>query len=375
MSTGSGTHLPAPARGQVYRALYNATDFCSRQMLAEKCGISIPTLSRYLTELMDAGLIRYSGESRSTGGRRALGLTVVPDARFAVGISVTEQNVRIAAADLRLRELAYRLFSASSSALVAGDAPTLAQLLEGFLDANGLDRDKLLGVGVTLPGIISPDGGKALMAPPLGLYDVPLDNLTRDIPYPVHVENDGSASGYAEWFSRGRSGNMAYISLETGVGGAILLGGVPYVGDHSRSGEFGHICVEPGGLRCSCGKNGCLEAYCSARRIREELDVSLADFFRGLELHAPDHEMLWFDMLRHLAIGINTVHMALDSDVVLGGFLTEYMQPWLPTLKRYVAAGNPLGQNAEFVRLSTLRQNIAPLGAALHFVREFIGKA
>jgi predicted NBD/HSP70 family sugar kinase len=129
--------------------------------------------------------------------------------------------------------------------------------------------------------------------------------------------------------------------------------------------------VEPGGLTCHCGQRGCLEAYCSTRRIIENTGLSLNDFFQAVTRHDPACEALWFDMLRHLAIGINNINLALDCQVILGGLLSEYLEPWLPELKRYVSAGNPFGE-ADFLSLSTLRRHIAPLGVALYFIREFI---
>ena len=72
-----------------------------------------------------------------------------------------------------------------------------------------IDRKRLLGVGITVPGLLTADHARLLVAPTLGLRDVPLDGLIRSIPYQVHVENDGSASGHAEYFVRGRKGSMA----------------------------------------------------------------------------------------------------------------------------------------------------------------------
>lgn len=360
------------ARSRIYRYLYENRDFCAKQTLAKQCEISMPTLYQNLSELMDDGLVQYSGEEQSTGGRRAQGLAIVPDVRFAVGLSITETRLRLAAADLRLNELAYREEPFAAVSQLSGQAAAIRRVLDLFLDDNHLDRGRLLGVGITIPGIIAPECDHIIMAPTLHLTDTPLHGLTRDIPYPVFIENDASSSGYAEWFARGGQQNMAYLFLESGVGGAVLIGGVPYGGDSSRSGEFGHICVEPGGLPCSCGRRGCLEAYCSTRRVSDELGVSLSEFFDGVERHEPAYETLWWDMLRHLAIGINNIHMALDCDVVLGGLLSEYLPPYLPVLKRYVLAGNPFAENAGFVQLSKFRRHIAPLGAALHFVREFV---
>ena len=326
-----------PIRGRIYRTLYESREFCSKQTLAARCEISMPTLYQNLSELLAAGLVHYTGEGEFTGGRRAQGLDIVPEARVALGVSITE-----------------------------------GRIIEEFIDEFSIERGRILGVGVTIPGLLTADRTRILFAPTLGLRDVPLDELTRGLPYPVRVDNDGSASGLAEGYARGAKGNLAYLSLEDGVGGAVLMGGEPYTGDHIRSGEFGHICVEPGGLPCSCGRNGCLEAYCSARRIEETFGVSLDEFFDGVAAHEPAYESLLYDILRHLALAVNNIHMSLDCDIVLGGFLSEYLQPYLPMLRRYVQALDAFSEKGDYLQLSRLRRHITPLGAALYFIHDFI---
>ena len=359
-------------RSRIYRTLYDSRSLCSRRTLAESCAVSMPTLYQNLNKLIDEGLVCISGEEQSTGGRRAKGLEIVPDARFSVGISVSERSLRLVAADLRLQELAYASLPFDVRSCLDGSSPKVAAHLEDFLDAHALDRSRLLGVGVTVPGLVSEDRRLLYFAPTLNLRNLPMADLLGDVPYSVFVDNDGSASGHAEYFVRRSSWNMAYISLENGVGGAVLAGKSPYTGDHSRSGEFGHICVEPGGLCCSCGKMGCLEAYCSPLRIENSLGVSTEVFFQGVAEHVPEYEALLYDMLRHLAIAVNSIRMTLDCDVVLGGFLSEYLLPYLPILRRYVLAGNPFEEHADFVQFSTLRRHITPLGAALYFIRDFV---
>lgn len=366
-------------RSNIYRCLYEAKGFCSRQSLARELGLSMPTVYQNLAELMKAGLVRDSGEQQSTGGRRVSGLSIVPDARVAVGISVSEHHLRIAAADLLLNELAYQELENSPMASFADISGLLARSLEGFLDGFQIDRARLLGIGIALPAVMSPDSSHITAAPTLQLRDTSLAGLAESIPYPVYVENDATSGGHAEFFVRERnrssSRNMAYLSLENGVGGAILFDGVPYVGENRRSAEFGHMCVEPGGLRCTCGAQGCLEAYCSPRRILTNFGASLDEFFSCLEQGGPrfaEYSALWDNMLRHLAIGVNNIHMALDCDVVLGGYLSEFLAPYLPRLREYAAGMNYLVPDASYLHLSTLRRHTVPLGVALHFVTAFL---
>ena len=88
--------------------------------------------------------------------------------------------------------------------------------------------------------------------------------------------------------------------------------------------------------------------------------------------HDQTCELLWDNMLHYMAVGVYNIRMALDCDVVLGGFLSEYLGPYLPRLKEYAAALNPFEEEASYLHLSTLRRHAVPLGVALHFVADFL---
>lgn len=365
----TATERRRQTRGGIYRHIYKTKAFCSKQTLSYDLQLSLPTVYQHLKELMDAGLIRYSGAGLSTGGRKAKGLEITPEARVAVGVSISKNHLRMLLADLRLRELNYREAKVEPYTCLSQLEGLLLRELEALL--KGADQDRILGVGIALPGIISQDSRQLVFAPVLGLSDPSLEGLTKNIPYPVRIENDGSCGGYAEWFVRNDRKNIAYLSLENGVGGAVLVGGAPYEGDRRHSGEFGHICVEPGGRLCSCGKRGCLEAYCTTRRIQKDLGVSLETFFAGVENHIPEYESLWDDMLRYLAVGVNNIRMVLDCDVILGGILSEFLPPYMERLKEYVEQGNSFSPE-DCLHLSTLRKHTVPLGAALGFIVDFL---
>ena len=186
-------------RSNVYHYLYGAQEFCTRQSLAQALDLSLPTIYQNLTDLVDAGLVRYAGQSQSTGGRKASGLAIVPDARVAVGIALTEDRLRFSAADLRLNEIAYHKVSHTSNFEMEELGTLVARELEQFLDTYHIDRSRLLGVCIAMAGVTDPEGGHLLYAPTMHLRNVELSGLTRSIPYPTYVENDATCSGYAEW--------------------------------------------------------------------------------------------------------------------------------------------------------------------------------
>lgn len=235
-------------RNLIYRHIYNAREACTKQTIARDLGLSLPTVYQNLTELIEAGLVRYCGEQQSTGGRKAQLLDINAQAGIALGVSVMEDRLRLVATDLRLRELHFRKVPYNPRTDFEDFGFFLAQAIDDFIDDYELDRDKLLGVGIAIPGLISPEGGRLILAPTLHLENISLENLTSRIPCPTYVENDATGGGHAEWFTRDSRRNMAYLSLENGVGGAVLVGGSLFTGDNRRSGEFGHMCVEPEGL-------------------------------------------------------------------------------------------------------------------------------
>ena len=358
-------------RNQIYQYIYKAPG-CSKQEIADSLNFSMPTVHQNLNELTQAGLVRIDGVGESTGGRRPLQLTINENARFSLGVSVTESHFRIIAANLRLDEIAYQKYPHPHCNNMKEMGNFLAADLENFLNRFGLNREKLLGVGIALPAIFNTDRTCVVAAPTLNLRDQSIRPLICSIPYPVSVCNDATSGGYAEWYVQQDSDCMAYISLEGGVGGAILMNGVPYTGLNGRSGEFGHICVQPEGLSCKCGLRGCLEAYCSSDRISTDLGISVEQFFAGLEAGNLAYQTLWKDYLCHLASALATIRMVFDCRIVLGGYVAQYLAPFLKELRGLTASRDPFDDEAEYISLCHYPKHAVPLGAALHFINLFV---
>lgn len=360
-------------RKNVYHYFYNAESPRTKQDVAAALHLSLPTVTQNLRDLMDAGLIEYVGLDDSTGGRRARTMQLAADTRFSIGVELSPKHIRIIAIDLLAREIAFQRIACPFSK----DANYRQQLLAGvedFLDAFGLDRDRLLGVGVTLPGIINEARGLIEVAPILGIRKMSLSLLTELFPYPVFVENDASAGGYAEWWNRSDLDSMAYLFLGKGVGGALLIGGKPYAGTNRRSGEFGHMGIVPDGRPCSCGKRGCFEAYCSVSRLTDDLNVQIEDFFEELHAGNTDYFDIWKQYMDFLAVGINSIRMVLDCDVVLGGMIAPFMEDYLPDIRTRLAGLNSFGDDGRYLHLGKCRAKANCIGVALHFVENLINE-
>ena len=359
-------------RSSVYHYLYQSPEPRSKQDISRDLNLSLPTVYQNVSELMNAGLIEYAGASQSAGGRPAMQLRIVPGARCAIGISITGHRLRFAATDLSREEIAYLDLPHNLNVEEEGYSEFVAERLEQFIDENNLDRKKILGVGISLAGIILPEISTVLYAPTLYLRNLSLKALIDAIPYPVLPWNDASSGGFAEWYGSESRESIAFLSLAEGVGGAVLVNGDQYTGNNYKSGEFGHMCVEWNGLPCSCGKRGCLEAYCSAKRLSSDLDITLSDFFAGLEQGKSEYTAIWEDFKKHLIIALHNIRMSLDCDIVLGGYLTEYLKPYLPELREMLAESDPFDRECQYLRISRYSKDSSMLGVALTFIRDYL---
>jgi predicted NBD/HSP70 family sugar kinase len=359
-------------RSSIYHYLYSSEKPCSKQQIANDLNLSLPTVYQNLSELLEAGLIDYVGAQRSSGGRPAMQLSVIPDARLSAGISITSRRLRFILTDLKCNQRGFKDVHHNHSLKEPGFDAFLAEELERFLDEQNVDRERLLGVGVTIAAMLSPDGQEILYAPTLKMYNVPLSKLLNKIPYKVYPENDGTSGGFGEWFSTPNDTSIAFLSLEDGVGGAVLVNNAPFTGCDNRSGEFGHMCVEPGGLKCACGSTGCLEAYCSAMRLSDNLGITLREFFAGVDSGNRRYRELLDDYLIHLAIGIHNIRMVLNCDVVIGGFMSTFLEPYIPSLRKFLARYDKFDGDSSYLRLSRHGKYASLMGSAFYFVKDFL---
>lgn len=373
-----GTHTPLSTaevrrqnRNRLYRSLTQQWLPATKQELALRLSMSLPTLTQNLNELADMGLIDRSERSSSTGGRRPTLVTPLPNARFALGAELTGNDLRLAAVNLRQETLGYQKLP-----LPFENTPDygrrLANLLEGFLDAHQLDRSRLLGVGLTLPGIISPDQSAIQYAPTIAIHSTTPCRFLEPIPYPIRLDNDANCGGFGEWWNRAGQQSMAYLSLSRGVGGAFLANGRLYEGSNHRAAEFGHMCLHPGGRRCECGRRGCLEAYCSAARLSDDLGLSLEEFFSALDQGDLNCHQVWDRYLRDLALALTSIHTILDCPVIIGGSVSQYLSPFRGQLAALVEELDPTAQQESFITLCANSSHSVCIGAATHFIADFI---
>lgn len=340
----------------------------SQMELTQRLALSWPTILQNVKELTELGLVREDGTYASTGGRKAKAYAPVRDARVALGVELAADHIAVVMTDLGgslLRQAAGSLRFSLEDVYFK----YLGGLLRRFADASGA-ADRILGVGVALPGVVDGERGLLRESRVLGLRNVPLSRFTRQIPWPSRCINAAHAAALAEL--HGTEGNMVYLSLDDAVGGAVFRDGELYPGDRLRAGEFGHTTLVPGGRRCWCGKAGCLDAYCSAKVLSDSAGGSLSAFFEELRSGDSGKRELWREYLEYLAAEVGNLHAAFDCGVVVGGRVGACLEEFGELLRALLAEREPFERDASYLRYSRRPQEAAAAGAALTQAEEFL---
>lgn len=145
------------------------------------------------------------------------------------------------------------------------------------------------GVGISAAGLVDAPGERYLFGAHLPWRDVALRaRVEQQVGLPVVLDNDANCAAHAELVAGAAQGrdSAVLVTIGTGIGGALVLGGRVVRGAHGLAGEFGHMQVVPDGLACECGLHGCWEQYCSGRALERVTRVALGRHLDGREVTA-----------------------------------------------------------------------------------------
>ncbi|MDP9096126.1 MAG: ROK family transcriptional regulator [Pseudomonadota bacterium] len=249
----------------------------ARVTIAERTELSRATVSAITGDLLETGLIRAvtveTNESGARGRPRVL-LVIRGEACHVVGVKLAAHRIGVMVTDARGEPLGSTLMPIR----LARQSPSvIADLVEDGVrqcvaDA-GLRMTDIKGVGVGLPGVIDAVAGVSHWSPVLGSAAVPFAHqIEQRLETPVLIENDANLVALAEhWFGVGRGRpTFMVVTIEDGIGMALVMDGRLHRGAHGIGPEFGHVKVDPLGLPCRCGGRGCLETYASGWGILQQ---------------------------------------------------------------------------------------------------------
>lgn len=251
---------------QIALNLVRAHQPISRADLARLMNVRRGVASLLVGELLNEGLIFEGAVGEAVGrGRRPTFLYIDSRQRCVIGVDIRATRTYILVTDLMGRQLGV-VSSFQTNRNVDVLIQEISRRIKQVLTEKEIGACE--GVGVVVPGMVDPAGGRVLHAPTLGWRDVNLkDQLAAAVGFPVQVENSGKACALAQlWATRSdviALRNSVFVSVSDGVGTGVVVNGELMRGRHNAAGEFGHVPLSIDGPRCSCGASGCWEAYIS----------------------------------------------------------------------------------------------------------------
>ena len=266
----------------------------------------------------------------------------------------------------------------------------MAACIKDLLSENGLTENDLVSIGIGCPGNLDTENGRLVYANNFKHgVDVPLRSLMQKyIDKPVYLGNDANVAALGETIAGAAKGvkNAVMITLGTGVGGGIIIDGKIYEGQHSAGAEMGHVCIVKDGEPCSCGRNGCWEAYASVtalvRQTKEAMrahpeskmndtpleEVNGRTAFDAMRAGDPAAKKVCDTYIEYIAEGlVDIVNVFRPETLIIGGGICKegdtLLVPIRKFINKYVYGGslNP----EQRVEIAKLGNAAGIIGAAL----------
>lgn len=247
----------------------------SRSRIAAMLSLTPPTITTNVASLIESGLVyefaadAFDAEERSPG-RKPIKIDFIRDARFSVGVEMNPYQTVICMLDLRGNERISRKYPPMNGSYAA-EMDTLARNVQRLITESGVDPERILGIGVGLPGFVEPKAGvlRESFKADWNNKSIAVD-LSKRLDIPVLIENNARIRAVGEELlgKTLRPDSFAYYLISYGIACPLLVKSQMITGENASAGEAGHMVVEMNGPQCeTCGHNGCLEELASERAI------------------------------------------------------------------------------------------------------------
>lgn len=366
--------------------------------IARLTSLSIPTVMKMTDEFIQNGLVKINGKGESNGGKRPELLEFISDAYYIVGVDVGRNKIKVVVTNLNGAIISKQVSSTGNEISPEKMIERLIMLTESTISRSQISKEKLIGMGIGMPGLLDVENGIVLFSPDFHWENVQLVNpIKQYFQMHIHMENSNRAQAMGEkWFGIGVDADyFICINLGHGIGSAIVEEGNFYSGSCGSSGELGHITLEKDGPLCDCGNRGCLEVLASGNAIalqaqqvvlqgektimlemahgnRDNIDAKIV--FDAAKAGDEAAKKLVDTAVEYMGIGIANYINLLDPDmIVLAGGITHAGNILTDGIKRVIKERQMrfAGRKVK-LRTTKLGDDGTAIGAASLILKSFI---
>ena len=240
--------------------------------MSKAVGVSLPTATSAINELIKAGLVREVGKKDISSGRIPMAYDLVPNAGYFVGVNPEMDCLALAASDFCGNLITEKIRVPYTYENTPENLEQMAKIINDFIAMLPFAKEEILQICVNVAERVNPFEGNAYNMFTF-LEDSLASRLTKLVQIPVCIENDTRSMTFAE-FIKGRSKglkNVIFANVCWGLAIGIIIDGKLYYGKSGYSGEFGHMTAYNNNIICHCGKIGCIETEVSGRALKRKL--------------------------------------------------------------------------------------------------------
>jgi predicted NBD/HSP70 family sugar kinase len=369
----------------------------SKAELAQITGLSPTACGIIVSNLLEKRYVTEAGLGVSKGGRRPILYELASESYFSIGMDIDVDYIRFVLIDLTGHVKYSNRIQISFSQSVPEAIKPVEEEIHQIIEENKIKEEMLLGLGISVPGMVDNKTHEIIFAPNLGWERVDLKKMMANVgSFPIYVDNEAMCSAICEkWMgSCIDEKDFVCINMKSGIGSSIFADGMLYRGCCGSAGEIGHVTVDQNGLRCACGNYGCLEAMVSVKSMvnkaqrlfrqgliansENDLDIdkiTFDDIISWAEEGNESAKGVLVEAAGYLGLSIaNLVNTINPSKIVLGKELVKFSGDILEHIKN-IAFAKALKYPAGKVEIITsgLGEDTSALGAAIIPLRKFFG--
>lgn len=246
--------------------------------LSKELDLSVPTVTKFISELSDLGLIAEFGKIHTHGGRHPIVYGLNPSSAYFVGVDMTRHHLSMALMDFKGDLVDHKMGIFYTYENTTESFDTLCNHIQQFIDKTGDLKQKIQNINLNISGRVNPESGYSYSS--FYFSEEPISAiLSKKLNYNVGIDNDTRAMAYGEYMKGVAEGykNVIFVNISWGLGIGIIIDGKPYYGRSGFSGEFGHFPIFDNEIICHCGKKGCLETEASGLAIHAMVKERIAN--------------------------------------------------------------------------------------------------
>ena len=240
--------------------------------LSKELDLSIPTVTKLISEMFDEGYINDYGKLETSGGRHPHLYGLNPQSGYFIGVDIKKFSINIGLINFKGDMVELKMDIPYNFENSLEGMNELCNLILGFIKKLAIDTEKILNINVNVSGRVNPESGYSFSQ--FNFEERPLaDVLSERLGYPVTIDNDTRAMTYGEYMQGCVKGekDIIFVNVSWGLGIGIIIDGKIYTGKSGFSGEFGHVNAFENEIICHCGKKGCLETEASGSALHRTL--------------------------------------------------------------------------------------------------------